>query len=218
MVLPGYQPPWCDAIRAYGDSNDVFLCPEARKPGPRAYVQRTPYEAWESLPYSPGGRLLCSYGVNDWLVGMQRTRQLAESCGWERFDDFRTFSRRHWYWSGRALAAPSLVPLLADCVGEGVSPEETDTPPGFHGDFVLQGIGTLEWNRNTNLMKFFCLDRHGHGRTNMTFMDGSSRRVGLKELWTLTWYRRYPTAGPWTRAGGAAPEDWPEWMRKFKDY
>jgi prepilin-type processing-associated H-X9-DG protein len=67
-------------------------------------------------------------------------------------------------------------------------------------------------------LKFFCLDRHGSGRTNMTFMDGSSRPVGLKELWTLKWYRGCPPAGPWTRAGGVLPEDWPKWMRRFKDY
>ena len=52
----------------------------------------------------------------------------------------------------------------------------------------------------------------------MTFMDGSSRPVGVKELWTLKWYRGYPPAGPWTMAGGVQPEDWPAWMRKFKDY
>jgi hypothetical protein len=24
--------------------------------------------------------------------------------------------------------------------------------------------------------------------------------------------------GPWTKAGGVQPDDWPEWMRGFKDY
>jgi hypothetical protein len=24
--------------------------------------------------------------------------------------------------------------------------------------------------------------------------------------------------GPWTKAGAVKPEDWPHWMRKFKDY
>ena len=230
MVLPITVLGYWHVIQAYSDSNDVFLCPEARKPGPLPYVLRTPYEAWEILPPRPAARggvvelagsfshFLCSYGVNGWLVDTKPLREPVESWGWEKIDDFRIYSRRHWYWSGRNLAMPSLVPLLADCIGPGASPEETDTPPAFHGDFVVQGTGTLQWNRNINLMKLLCLDRHGHGRTNMTFMDGSSRRVGLKELWTLTWYRRYPTAGPWTRAGGAEPEDWPEWMRKFKEY
>ena len=235
MVLPGYGLPWWDAMRAYCDANDVFLCPEARKPAPQPYVLRTPYEAWEIRRHYPSARdggtregeigltapfssFLCSYGINGWLVGTQRMRELDESQGWEANDDFRIFSRRHWYWTGRDLAMPSLVPLLADCVCSGAEPEETDTPPEFHGDFVVQMIGTLQWNRNINYMKWFCLDRHGDGRTNVTFMDGSSRRVGLKELWTLTWYRGYPTAGPCTRAGGVQPSDWPAWMRKFKDY
>ena len=26
------------------------------------------------------------------------------------------------------------------------------------------------------------------------------------------------TTGPWTKAIGTMPEDWPEWMRNFKDY
>jgi len=44
------------------------------------------------------------------------------------------------------------------------------------------------------------------------------RTVGLKELWTLKWHREFDTAGPWTKAGGVLPGDWPEWLRKFKDY
>jgi hypothetical protein len=25
-------------------------------------------------------------------------------------------------------------------------------------------------------------------------------------------------SGPWTQAGGVMPENWPDWMRNFKDY
>jgi len=42
--------------------------------------------------------------------------------------------------------------------------------------------------------------------------------VGLKELWTLKWHRKYETAGPWTRGGGVQPSDWPDWMSELKDY
>ncbi len=49
-------------------------------------------------------------------------------------------------------------------------------------------------------------------------MDWSVRKVGLKELWTLKWHRQYDTAGPWTKAGGVQGEDWPLWLRRFKDY
>jgi hypothetical protein len=44
------------------------------------------------------------------------------------------------------------------------------------------------------------------------------RKTGLKELWTLKWHLQFDTANAWTKAGGAQPEDWPEWMRSFKDY
>jgi len=66
-------------------------------------------------------------------------------------------------------------------------------------------------------METFCINRH-NDYINGLFLDWSVRKIGLKELWTLRWYRDYSTAGQWTKAGGVRPEDWPEWMRKFKDY
>jgi prepilin-type N-terminal cleavage/methylation domain-containing protein/prepilin-type processing-associated H-X9-DG protein len=62
-----------------------------------------------------------------------------------------------------------------------------------------------------------CINRH-YGHVNGLFLDWSVRKIGLKELWTLKWYEDFDTAGPWTKAGGVQPEDWPEWMRGFKDY
>jgi prepilin-type processing-associated H-X9-DG protein len=66
-------------------------------------------------------------------------------------------------------------------------------------------------------MKMLCLNRH-NGQTNVTFVDFSTRTVGLKELWTLKWNRQFDTTGAWTKAGGVQPEDWPEWMKSFRDY
>jgi len=62
-----------------------------------------------------------------------------------------------------------------------------------------------------------CINRHDGG-INSLLMDWSVRKVGLKELWTLKWHPEYNTQGPWTKAGGVKPEDWPAWMRRFKDY
>ena len=62
-----------------------------------------------------------------------------------------------------------------------------------------------------------CMNRH-NGYINGLFFGWSVRKIGLKELWTLKWYPRFNTANPWTRDGGVQPEDWPAWMRKFKDY
>jgi prepilin-type processing-associated H-X9-DG protein len=62
-----------------------------------------------------------------------------------------------------------------------------------------------------------CINRH-NGYVNGLFLDWSVRKIGLKELWTLKWNMRFDTAGPWTKAGGVQPEDWPQWMRGFRDY
>jgi len=61
------------------------------------------------------------------------------------------------------------------------------------------------------------INRH-NGTINGLFLDWSVRPIGLKELWTLRWCRYFNTAGPWTKAGGVTPSQWPAWMRRFKDY
>jgi prepilin-type processing-associated H-X9-DG protein len=66
-------------------------------------------------------------------------------------------------------------------------------------------------------MSHFCINRH-NGFVNFLFVDRSVRPVGLKELRTLKWHRAYDTMNVWTKAGGALPEDWPVWLRRFKDY
>lgn len=99
------------------------------------------------------------------------------------------------------------VPLFMDALRFNVWPLEIDTPPPTED---------MAWDKNEHMIRI-CIDRH-NGFTNMAFLDWSVRNVGLKELWTLRWHKTYNTAGPWTTAGGVMPTDWPEWMRKFKDY
>jgi prepilin-type N-terminal cleavage/methylation domain-containing protein/prepilin-type processing-associated H-X9-DG protein len=85
--------------------------------------------------------------------------------------------------------------------------EDDDAPP--ESDAIPMATYERGWRS--------CINRHDGG-VNCLFFDWSVRKVGLKELWTLKWHPRYDTAGPWTKAGGVLPEDWPEWMQKFKDY
>jgi len=58
-------------------------------------------------------------------------------------------------------------------------------------------------------MKAFCLNRHDEG-INGLFVDFSTRKIGLKELWRLKWHREFNIH--------AAPPVWPEWMKRFRDY
>ncbi len=71
--------------------------------------------------------------------------------------------------------------------------------------------------RDGVILQNFCINRH-NGHINGLFLDWSVRKIGLKELWTLKWDKDSDTAGPWTKAGGVKPDDWPLWMRRFKDY
>ena len=66
-------------------------------------------------------------------------------------------------------------------------------------------------------MRIFCVNRHD-AAVNVLFLDWTTRKVGLKEIWTLKWHRGFTTAGPWTMAGLVKPDDWPEWMQGVKDY
>ena len=98
-----------------------------------------------------------------------------------------------WFWPGESMPLPA----------EGPPPPECDAVPTM---LVRQ-----DWRHTA------CINRHD-GYVNSLFMDWSVRKVGLKELWTLKWNREYDTQNCWTKAGGVRPEDWPPWMRKFKDY
>jgi prepilin-type processing-associated H-X9-DG protein len=107
----------------------------------------------------------------------------------------------------RAVRPGGGPPVVLDCMYAIAYGRPCDEPPVYEGAF---GSGDPD-------TKFFCLDRHSGG-VNATFLDGSVRKVGIKELWTLLWCESYNPAGPWTKAGGVRPEDWPAWMRKPKDY
>lgn len=95
------------------------------------------------------------------------------------------------------------IPLLLDAVSPTVSlPFESVPPPPREPSGSAGEI---------------CINRH-EGTLNSLFLDWSVRSVGLKELWTLKWHLQWDTRGRWTKAGNVQPEDWPEWMRGFKDY
>jgi len=153
------------------------------------------FRAWQIV--EPGPPFLCSYGFNGWLIN--------------RPFDFKSpqeqFKRHHPNPPGLdvlSLRKRGEIPALLDSRSPCDGPRSNDEPPQTqrHGG---------------NDMKNFCLNRHD-GYVNGLFLDWSVRKIGLKELWTLKWYTHFETAGKWTRAGGIKPEDWPEWMKNFRDY
>lgn len=111
------------------------------------------------------------------------------------------------FWRTPNIKGGTQVPLLMDAMWLDGWPLHTDSPPPLPDHF----------NYPIGLMFRYCVDRH-QGGSNALFLDWSVRKIGCKELWSFKWHRSYDTAGVWTIRGGAAPDDWPAWMRGLKDY
>ena len=194
---------WCRAMGEYHKyESDVACCPNATKPWFDEFGNATGLEGTFRGSTSAWGYwqrdgwlkpLKGSYGINGWC----NNPELGLNGG-------NTFEQNHW--RTPTVQGAGYVPLFLGGQRYNFWPQPTDTPPVFDGE---------QWQGDN--MGRICLNRHD-GFVNTLFLDFSARKVGLKELWALKWNRSYNTSGPWTKAGGALPEDWPEWMRSFKDY
>ncbi len=187
--------------RDYGSEiRDLLLCPVATRVlmlGPlaeRGSSDGGTFTAWATpVPLGPNEKdktetFVGSYGFN-FYTG------LVGSCG--------EYGNEHW--TTPDVRGAASVPFFSDCAHESSwFPSARTPPPAYEGcpDAVSSCV---------------CMNRH-NGGINVLFMDWSVRKVGLKELWTLKWNREFDTVGPWTKAGGVQPEDWPSWMRRFKDH
>jgi hypothetical protein len=112
-------------------------------------------------------------------------------------------------WMTNAVRNASAVPVFMDTMSCAATLYDDKSPP--------PGCDAVPTRRLSAASDNVCINRHSAG-INSLFLDWSVRRVGLKEIWTLKWHREYSTVGPWTKRGGVRPEDWPQWLRRFKDY
>ncbi len=144
-----------------------------------------------------GGTRCGSYTLNEWVYDS---------------DDIRFGRSFKDYWRSINHKGLNNVPVMGDGIWRADGqPFPVDNPPEYDGQ------PRTEIGASGSEMRIFCVNRH-NGTVNILFMDWTTRKVGLKELWILKWHRTFDTAGPWTKAGGVQPEDWPQWMRRFKDY
>ena len=189
-----------NALRPYYKDNwDMLLCPTATRVMENASdwgTFKAPYRAVD-LPGGGEYTYVFSYGINSW------TNYMIENRGARLVE---------WFWKS-VQSAENLnnIPVLGDATWHDAWPRHTDSPSPYADAFGIMDQGT------EGEINHFCINRHD-GFVNFVFMDWSVRKVGLKELWTLKWHRAFETAGPWTMAGGVAPSDWPQWLRRFKDY
>jgi len=235
--LVGFPEPWMYTIREETTgSKDIRCCPMATKIADpygtvdlrsisgraasaldRDILGRA-YLAWgkfrlpkvtssDPLEYLTDDYYYGSYGLNNWVAmppGHQGTI-VGVTVAYPPLDPMKTF------WGTAYTKGQADIPLFLDSIWWCAWPKDVDRPPGYEGREASFPCGCR------NSIRRFCINRHD-GYVNAVFLDGSVRKVGLKELWTLSWHREFDTAGPWTKAGGVQPDDWPDWMRKFKDY
>jgi len=188
---------WVGVTRPYYKDPKICFCPVARKVNNEFIGGMVPleiHEAWgpfaadDTRTGYPG--MAGSYGINDWVGDPTIDKK----------------TNAEWHWVSPTQKGAGRAPLFLDALWLGGWVRDTDTPPPFE-----TGLG------GSGGMQRYCVNRHD-GHINAVLVDFSVAKVGLKQLWTLKWHRQFNTAGTWTKAGGAAPEDWPEWMQPFKEY
>jgi len=198
----------------------IRFCPEATQaaepsltanPLSRAAIGG-PFKAWgnirpfvrqsEQAKHNYAG----SYGINSWATVLQKSDSIVVGMGSKPYN-----TAKKWFWGNAKGSSIEGIPVFLDSWWWSAWPKNLDTPPPDEEAREPFPCGCRD------SMRRFCIDRHS-GSVNAVFLDGSSRRVGLKELWNLKWSPMFMTENRWTLAGDVQPEDWPEWMRKFKDY
>ncbi len=196
---------WMTALQTYyKDDAKMLLCPTATR-----LMQN--FSDWGTYKAAPLDSYIFSYGINSWTnsVTQDRGARLVEWF-WKNVQNNTTVIPDTREPAGRPVST-NKIPVFGDSTWYDAWPRHIDEPSSHMDAFGIGNKGT------SGEMNHFCIDRH-NGFINLLFMDWSARDVGLKELWTLKWHRAYVTTGPWTKAGGVLPSDWPRWLRRYKDY
>ncbi len=196
-----------DKIESY-KQNPLWFCPKAQAPLADEFHnptgRMTIYTAWGIYTRDYQGHdQMCvdgvsgSYGLNGWLLNTSAgpNTALAEN---RNSNDF---------WKTPQVRGAAQIPAFAEALRFDLWPLHSNPP----ADNELAA-----WTAQNHMART-CINRH-IGHLNISFCDWSARKVGLKELWTLRWSKGFNTAGPWTVAGGATADDWPDWIRPFKEY
>lgn len=134
-----------------------------------------------------------SYGVNHWINTLE-----PGDDGWLDAPEL--------HWKTDLSKNTSGIPILGDCTWYGGQP--ANHPDPAHPTFENESKPPIMrdwWEINptaawSSSMCRFAIDRHSRA-INMCFMDSSTRKVGLYDLWTLKWHRNaqpnYDVIIPW---------------------
>ena len=202
----GGTPPeymWPDALRPYYVDEKIRACVGTKKP-----LQEVTQEGrvktngtlgdpalmwgvWPQTEYWHREGDYGSYGFNGWLNNPPGGID-AIGATWSTKNHFRRASA--------ARGSTNNIPVFVDSWWVQGYPDDTGVgamAPEFDSEIGVTG----------HEMKRFCINRHG-GKLSGVFLDGSARKFGLKELWTLRWHKNFDTNARYHT--DIAP--WPDWM------
>ncbi len=189
--LPDAQKDW--------KKNKTWFCPTAKKPIRDQYGNDAQtfniYNSWGIYSEDHDGYSGGENGLSgSYGINSYLLSTRNRPNNWGNFFDVKNASK---------------VPMFMDALRFDLWPQATNEPKATPYD---------AWNGNSDMARA-CIDRH-QGYVSGAFADGSTRKVGLKELWVLKWGPNYDTRGPWTLAGGVGSraESWPAWIRKYPDH
>ncbi len=185
------------AVRPYYNNvGDLRCCPMAAnldKTVVKGYINFGVWTDW----YVGNGDY-GSYGINGWVEDKQE--EISEALEWMAPLRWRTAN----------VSGAANIPLFLDAPWIDTWPLDDDFPPEFDNWHWQQG----------SFMSRFCKNRHD-GAINCLFLDFSVSKIGLKQMWTLKWHRKFDTCNAWTICGGVTRSNWVSkalWMVNFKDY
>ena len=186
---------WIVASLPYYGDRDIRLCPSTkvinRDP---AYNYGSTREAWGPLygstwmeAFSTG-----SYGINEWASAPPS--DAADIWGFDV----------SWTWRKTTAGEASDVPVFLDCA----------FVDGFSLDDNFAPVSRDDQNGwGNHAIKLYCLDRHNQA-VNAVFLDGSARKVLIKNLWKLKWHREFDIKASYYYTG---EKEWPDWMKSFRE-
>lgn len=187
---------WTETLRSYySNEPKIRLCPDATKTlGGASTGAGSSREAWGCIPeerptswFKPGD--YGSYGINEYVSNPPE--DILEEFGFDKTN-----------WRTTQIKSAERVPLFLDAGWPGGYPHVTNEPP----EIEPTGWMVTDWG---NQMWKHCFNRHVRGTLNGLFVDLAVRKIGVKELWKLWWYRGYK------EEDGPAEDEWPDWMKLF---
>lgn len=198
---PGYWfPRYMDEDLKDWKLNKTWLCPSGTRPIVDERGATAPsfniYNAWGIFRDTGRNGICGSYGINGYVLIPASSSTATFEGGVPVVNGWRTAGE----------PGSSNTPWWTESLRFDLWPLETSAPAA--NEFEA-------WSSNN--MGRCCINRH-QGTVCTGFMDWSARKVGLKELYTLKWHKKWNTRGPWTIAGGVSDTDWPDWIRPMKDY